>query len=290
MTAEQSLRDGDLAGALTQLQQEVRQDPANAESRTFLFQLLCVLGDWDRAMTQLNVCGELDAGTLAMVQTYREAVQCEVLREQIFAGNKAPLIFGKPGQWVALLIEAIKLTAAGHHEQAQEVRGEALESASATSGKIDGQPFEWIADADMRLGPMIEAIVNGRYYWVPFDHIRTITIEEPADLRDRVWMPAYFTWSNGGETVGLIPTRYPGSHLSDDPQIRLAAKTEWREMPAETYLGEGQKLLATDGGEFPLMDIRVIELETEEVDQETEQETEQEVDPGADQGADQSDG
>ena len=36
--------------------------------------------------------------------------------------------------------------------------------------------------------------------------------------------------------------------------------------------------LATDGGEFPLMDIRVIELETAEADQE------------ADQGADQSDG
>jgi type VI secretion system protein ImpE len=271
MTAEQSLRDGDLVEALAQLQQKVRQDPANAESRVFLFQLLSVLGDWDRAMTQLSVCGELDAGTLAMVQTYREAVQCEVLREQIFAGTKAPLIFGKPGQWVALLLEAVKLTATGHHEQAQEVRAEAFESASATSGRIDDQPFEWIADADLRLGPMLEAIVNGRYCWVPFDHIRTINIEEPADLRDRVWMPAYFTWSNGGETVGLIPTRYPGSHLSDDPQIRLAAKTDWRELPAETYLGEGQRLLATDGGEFPLMDIRVIELETAEADQEAEQ-------------------
>jgi type VI secretion system protein ImpE len=282
MTAEQSLRDGDLTEALAQLQQEVRQDPANAESRTFLFQLLSVLGDWDRAMTQLNVCGELDAGRLAMVQTYREALQCEVLREQIFAGKKAPLIFGKPGQWVALLIEAVKLTAAGHHEQAQAMRAEALEAASTTSGTIDGQPFEWIADADMRLGPMLEAIVNGRYYWVPFDHIRTINIEEPADLRDRVWMPAYFTWSNGGETVGLIPTRYPGSNLSDDPQIRLAAKTEWREMPAETYLGEGQRLLATDGGEFPLMDIRAIELETEETDQA--------ADGAVDREAEQSDG
>jgi type VI secretion system protein ImpE len=271
MTAEQSLRDGDLAAALAQLHQEVRKDPAKAELRIFLFQLLCVLGDWDRAMTQLNVCGELDAHTLAMVQTYREAVQCEVLREQIFAGETAPLIFGKPGRWIALLIEAIKLTAAGHHEQAQDVRADALELASAISGRIDDQPFEWISDADMRLGPMLEAIVNGKYYWVPFDHIRTINIEEPADLRDRVWMPAYFTWSNGGETVGLIPTRYPGSHLSDDPQIRLAAKTDWREMPAETYLGEGQRLLVTDGGEFPLMDIRAIELETVETDQWAEQ-------------------
>ncbi len=268
MLAEQHLRDGNLTEALAQLQQEVRQDPASAQHRVFLFQLLSVLGDWDRAMTQLNVCGDLDAGTLAMVQTYREALQCEVLREQVFAGKKAPLIFGKPGQWIALLIEALRLTAEGHHEKAQELRAEAFESAPSTPGKIDDQPFEWIADADLRLGPVLEAIVNGRYYWVPFDHIRTIVVEEPADLRDRVWAPVHFIWANGGEAVGLIPTRYPGSHLSDDPQIRLAAKTEWREFPAETLLGEGQRLLATDVGEYPLMDIRAIELETAEGNQE----------------------
>jgi type VI secretion system protein ImpE len=268
MLAEQHLRDGNLTEALAQLQQEVRQDPANAQYRVFLFQLLSVLGDWDRAMTQLNVCGDLDAGTLAMVQTYREALQCEVLRSEIFAGKKAPLIFGKPGQWIALLIEALRLTAEGHHEKAQDVRAEAFESAPSTPGKVDDQPFEWIADADLRLGPVLEAIVNGRYYWVPFDHIRKIVVEEPADLRDRIWTPVHFIWANGGEAVGLIPTRYPGSQLSDDPQIRLAAKTEWRELPAETQLGEGQRLLATDAGEFPLMDIREIELETAEVDQE----------------------
>ncbi len=271
MRAEQSLRDGQLTEAVTQLQQEVRDDPANAKLRVFLFQLLSVLGQWDRAMTQLNVCGDLDAGTLAMVQTYREALQCEVLREEIFAGNKAPIIFGQPGQWVALLLEALKLAAQGQYDKAREIRDGALESAPATTGRIDGQPFEWIADADMRLGPVLEAIVNGRYYWVPFDHIRTIHIEEPADLRDRVWTPVHFTWSNGGETVGLVPTRYPGSHLSDDPQVRLGAKTIWRELPAETYFGEGQRLLATDNGEIPLMDARLIELETVDTAQEAEQ-------------------
>ena len=35
-------------------------------------------------------------------------------------------------------------------------------------GSLNGQPFEWVADADSRLGPVMEAIINGRYYWVPF--------------------------------------------------------------------------------------------------------------------------
>ena len=38
-----------------------------------------------------------------------------------------------------------------------------------------------------------------------------ITIDEPEDLRDVVWMPAHFQFDNGGESVALIPTRYPGS-------------------------------------------------------------------------------
>ena len=92
MFAEQSLREGSLDETLTQLQDQVRKDPSNASHRVFLFQLLAVLGDWNRAATQLKVAGELDAGTLAMVQTYREALRCEVLRADIFAGRNTPLV------------------------------------------------------------------------------------------------------------------------------------------------------------------------------------------------------
>jgi type VI secretion system protein ImpE len=119
-------------------------------------------------------------------------------------------------------------------------------------------------DGDSRLGPVLEAIVNGRYYWVPFHRIRTIRLEEPEDLRDLVWMPAYFTWANEGEAVGLIPTRYPGSESSPDPDIRRARRTEWIEQGAETYSGLGQRMFFTDAGEYSLMDVRRIELESQD--------------------------
>ncbi len=264
MLAQQSLRDGNLNEALAQLQDQVRKAPAKAEYRTFLFQLLSVMGSWERALNQLNVVADLDDGTLAMVQTYREAIRCEVLREEIFAGKRSPLLFGEPPQWVALMIEALRLGAEGNHAESQTIRNQAFEAAPAISGTLDGQPFEWIADADPRLGPILEAVVNGRYYWVPMQQIRRINIEEPEDLRDLVWMPAYFTWANGGEAAGLIPTRYPGSFASKDPQIRLSHKTEWIDAGSDLYLGLGQRMLATDGGEFPLMNIREINLNTAE--------------------------
>ena len=60
MNAEESLRDGDLQATLDALQAQVRADPSDAKLRVFLFQLQCVLGQWDRALTQLNVAGDMD--------------------------------------------------------------------------------------------------------------------------------------------------------------------------------------------------------------------------------------
>jgi len=40
MRAEQSFRDGDLAKAIKELEQAIRDDPANSDYRVFLFQLL----------------------------------------------------------------------------------------------------------------------------------------------------------------------------------------------------------------------------------------------------------
>jgi type VI secretion system protein ImpE len=260
MTAEQSLRDGDLDACLRALQNQVRGDPAKAANRVFLFQLLAVMGAWDRALTQLNVVGDLDAAALPMVQTYRDALQCEVLRDEVFGGTRTPLIFGEPTAWLALLIDALRLDAAGDAAAAAAARAKAFDDAPATSGALNGEPFEWIADADDRLGPTLEVVLNGRYYWVPFFRIRKIEIDAPSDLRDRVWMPAIFTWANDGQAVGLIPARYAGTLAETDHALWLARKTEWIETGAGQSRPVGQRLFATDASDCALFDVRTIEL------------------------------
>jgi type VI secretion system protein ImpE len=254
--AERAVRDGDLQSSLQGLQEQIRSRPADAELRVFLFQLLCVMGQWERAQTQLKVAADLDASALAMAQMYREAIRCEMLRSEVFAGRKSPVVFGEPAEWIALLVES--LGSAGNPSHAQDLRQRAFEAAPATAGSIDGETFEWIADADMRLGPVCEAVINGQYYWVPFDRLSRLELEPPADLRDVVWMPAHFQFANGGETVGVIPTRYPGSQDSEDPHVCLARKTLWIEGPPNVFSGVGQRVLTTDAGEHALMDIRSI--------------------------------
>ncbi len=261
MPAIQTLRDGNLDEAFRELQQEVRRSPADAKLRVFLFQLLSVRGEWDRALTQLNTAAELDASTLIMAQMYREALQCEVFRAEVFAGKRSPLIFGDPPEWMGWMVEALRLTAAGEHEAAQRLRLRAFEAAPATPGSLDGQRFQWIADADTRLGPVVEAMISGRYFWIPVENIRQIKVEPPTDLRDLVWLPVHFVWANEGEAVGLIPSRYPGSEDSPDPLVRMARKTEWTEPAEGASHGLGQRMLSTDETDYPLLDVRQIDLE-----------------------------
>jgi type VI secretion system protein ImpE len=262
LAAALTLRSGNPEEALAQLQEQVRKNPANSQYRTFLFQLLAVLGQWERALNQLKVVGDMDASTLAMVATYRDALHCEAYRGEVLAGRRTPLVLGEPEPWMALAFEALRLGGEGQWERAEEVRGQALEGAPTTSGKINGEPFDWIADADTRLGPMLEAVVSGKYYWIPFSRIRSLTVEQPTDLRDLVWTAAEVTFANDGQTIALIPTRYAGSEASPESRVKMARVTEWEEKPGGAFLGRGQRLFATNAGEYPILDTRTIELHT----------------------------
>jgi type VI secretion system protein ImpE len=105
---------------------------------------------------------------------------------------------------------------------------------------------------------VLEAFVNGKYYWVPFARLAAVRIEEPVDLRDCVWLPANLLFENGGESLALIPTRYQGTEKSTDGELLLARKTEWSELQPEVWAGLGQRMLSSDAGDHALMDVREI--------------------------------
>ncbi|MGO9992905.1 MAG: type VI secretion system accessory protein TagJ [Steroidobacteraceae bacterium] len=258
-SAEESFRQGDLAACLTSLQADVRRRPEDVRQRVFLVQVLMVLGEWERALTQLGVLKELDTSALPMVHSYGAAIQCERLRAAVFRGERSPLLFGEPEPWIAQMIQAVGLQAQGHGSEAAALRIGALEAAPAMPGTLNDTPFEWLADADPRLGPLLEVLLNGNYYWVPMHRVHEIRVEAPADIRDLVWLPAEFVWANGGEAVGFIPTRYPGSESSTDDAIRLARRTEW--IGPEGAIGLGQRLLATDAAEVGLLELRSVTFE-----------------------------
>ena len=261
MSPEESIRAGHLTQALQDLQQRIRSRPSDPKDRIFLFQVLALLGQWERAAAQLQVAGELEPANLIMVQIYRHAISAELLRARVFAGGSTPLLFGEPDAWLAGLLQGLQLLAQGHHAQAAELREQALQQAPTSAGTLNGERFEWLADADSRLGPCLEVIIDGKYMWTPIERIRRIKIEAPTDLRDLIWTQAIITWSNAGQTPALIPTRYWGTDVQPEDQLKLSRKTDWATHQGETYLGLGQRMLATDAGEYPLLEVREIVID-----------------------------
>jgi type VI secretion system protein ImpE len=260
ISAQEFLKTGRLGDALIAVQNDVRSNPADSKPRILLFQLLCVLGNWERALTQLQVLGEMDADCALMAAMFRPLIQCEAFRAEVFNGKRTPLIFGEPLPWLGPLVEALKLTAQDRFDAARTLCTQAFDAAPSVPGQINDTPFEWIADADSRLGPVLEAILDGKYYWIPFCRIKRIRLQPPQDLRDLVWLPAGFIWANGGEASGYIPTRYPGSESVADDALRLARRTEWIAKPAELFFGLGQRIFTTDQTELPLLEIRSIDF------------------------------
>ena len=259
-TPAELLAAGQPLAALSALQESVRARADDASLRVFLFQLLCVLGQWDRAAKQLETCGELDAANLGMVAMYRDAVRCEALRAAVFDGRTTPLVLGPHEPWIASLIEALQADHRSDPVAAARLRNDAFEAAPPTSGTINGTPFAWIADADARLGPVLEAVVDGRYQWIPFDALTKIAIDAPADLRDLVWQPAHLTLASGDPIVALIPVRYAETTVQGDEALLLARRTDWVETASHQFRGVGQRLFATDSTEVALLDVREIVL------------------------------
>src|SRR5256885_176395 len=144
MKAEEHIQAGRLDEALASLQEEVRSNAADAKLRTFLFQLLCVMGSWSRAMTQLDVLAGFGSDYKLLAGIFQPVIQCELLRAEVFAGKRTPIVFGEPLEWMGLLVQANGLLAQGKFSAAQELRDKAFEAAPPTAGKINDQAFEWI--------------------------------------------------------------------------------------------------------------------------------------------------
>jgi protein involved in temperature-dependent protein secretion len=254
--ADELLRSGDLDGARAALVEVVRRDPGHVPTRMFLFQLLALAGEWDKARVQLDTLARLSPEAAMLATVYNQAIAAERVRESVWAGQ-ATAEQHLASDWLGDVAEAIRLDATGDHDGAAAARERAFDAAPDTPGQIEGQRFAWIADADPRLGPCFEVILAGRYGLQAFDQVERISSEGPRDLRDLVWYPVQIGFRNGQSAAALLPARYPGSHAATDPAERLARATGWTDAG-----GSGQHLLATsEGDEHGLLSLRLLRFD-----------------------------
>jgi type VI secretion system protein ImpE len=212
-------------------------------------------GEWAKAKVQLTTLAQLSPEAQMLAVVYGQAIDAELHREAVLAGTANADIHGG-SEWAAPIAEAIRAVATGREDDAEALRRSAFDAAPDMPGAINGKSFDWIADADPRFGPTIEAIINGRYGLLPFDAIGELTTEGPRDLRDLVWYPVEITLKAGPRIAALLPARYPG--ISADSAEVMARATSWH----DDGTGAGQRLLATsDGEDHGLLAVRSLRFD-----------------------------
>lgn len=252
--AEAALRDGRLDDAVKALETAVRAEPDDVALRVFLFQLSALVGDWKRARAQLDFATKLDATITEFAEAYKVAIAAEGVREAVWAGYVAPAIFGEPGAWIALFVEALRLDATGSSDAALALRSDGLNAAPTTSGHRESGPFKWFADSDCRLGPLLELVIAGEYHWMSLEQIAVLSVSPQVALHDYVWMEAEVTLVTGATLAALIPARYPGATSDPDAAVRAGRKTEWAEMGEGLVSARGARVFATETDDVALSD------------------------------------
>jgi type VI secretion system protein ImpE len=233
MNAQELFRAGRLTEAVTALSAEVRDNPTDARRRTFLFELLCFAGEYERADRQLEVLGQAGPQSELGVMLYRSALYAERQRQELFARGEYPK------------------------------RGDVPES--VRTGVLDGKPFSSFSDTDPRIGSRLELFAAGNYLWLPLEHIASIHIMPPKLLRDLLWTPATvrtapsFKGTELGEV--LLPVLCPFSWQHPDDAVRLGRATVWEQREGyDDQVPFGQKMWLVDGEEIPFLELRALEF------------------------------
>jgi type VI secretion system protein ImpE len=219
-----------LSEAIQALGGELRDHPTDARRRTFLFELLCFAGDFERAAKHLGVLSGENADTELGALLYRSALTAERQREHAFQQKQYPSAAALP----------------------------------SPAGTFNGRPFRTIEDADPRIGARLEMFVAGEYVWLPFAYVGSISIPAPQLLRDLMWASARVTSAPGikdqefGEV--LLPVLCPLSWQHPEDAVKLGRATEWQESDGQAA-PIGQKLLVLDGEEaVPFLEIRELKF------------------------------
>jgi protein involved in temperature-dependent protein secretion len=259
--ADRLLSLGDLAATRAALVRDVRENPGDLGARMFLFQLLLLTGEWDKAEVQLRALAQTSPDAQMLNVVYAQAIAAEKTRSAAFGGEAPFVCLMQQSPWLTRLADALGALARGDAAQSLQLRDLAFDEAPEMPGRWGETPFRQISDSDARFGPAFEAIIGGRWGLIGFDEVLLIKSEGPRDLRDLVWLPVEMTFRGGRSAAALLPVRYPGTEAAEDSAPRLARSTDWRDGPLGAE-GIGQRLwFLDDGSECGLLSVRRLQMD-----------------------------
>lgn len=262
--AKTQLDVGNLSGAVEAALQAVKNNPTDAAARTFLFELSCFSGDWDRAERQLDVIGHQSANAMIGSLIYRQNFQAERERIELFTKGKRPEFVMPAPDYVEELYSANNLIREGKTSEARAALDKIEEERPAFACKVNGEEKEDFRDYNDLTMCVFEAIIKEAYVWLPMEQVVKIEFFEKKTLRDVFWRQAKVEVKNGLIAEIFLPSLYVNSWKSEDDAVRLGRANNWLDAGDEVYIGEGLRMFFSSGEAVPILDINEIEFNVSE--------------------------
>jgi len=261
--AKTQLDAGNLGGAVTSALDFVKTNPTNSSARTFLFELSCFSGDWDRAEKQLDVIGHQDVNAMVGSLMFRQNFKAERDRMKYFSDGVKPEFMTQSYPYVDDLLTANNRAREGNVVEARGLLDKVEEERPAFPCTVNGEEFSDFRDYNDLTMCVFEVIHKDLYIWLPFEQIVKIEFTKPGSLRDLYWLQGQVELKNGSNGEVFFPTLYSGTWKSENDQVRLGRMTDWRDLGDDLFVGEGTKLFWMDGKDKSILDIEIIEFKTD---------------------------
>lgn len=234
MEAHQLLKAGRLTDAIAALHSHLGGNPRDHKAQTFLFELICFTGDFEKAERQLHALIQDDhPHSESGIARYRGVLKAERARQRSFAE---------------------------HHYPPPLVNG----FAGAATGTLNGNPFLTISDADPRIGEKLELFVAGEYLWMSLSDVRRLQLPAPRRLRDLLWLPAEVAAVPSLQAFVLddvwLPMMAPLTWRHHDEEVKLGRISDWQQDQHGEIAPFGIKTYLVDGLEIPLAEFRDLVL------------------------------
>jgi len=259
MRALELFNDGKLTAAIGEAIEEVKSHPADVSKRLILSELLCFIGEYEKADKHLETAFMQSPDLNLPTALGRQLIRAATARRKWFDDCAVPDMLAPLDPIVEQQLKLWTLHRAGDADRVVESINDLQAYCDHTRGQADESPFTGFRDLDDSTATCLEVLTStGKYYWVPWHRIELLEFEPIRRPRDLLWREAHLLVREGPDAVVYIPVSYPATTVDDGDAALLGRTTQWQESDTGAATGIGQRIFLIDDQEKAILDLQQI--------------------------------
>jgi type VI secretion system protein ImpE len=199
------------------------------------------------------------APTIAL---FRQLLRAAEAREQFFLKGRFPEPIVEPTPVMRQHLQASVSMREGDLSGAHQLLIVATSQRPRLSGTCNGTAFADFRDVTDLLAPVFEVLTpTGKYAWIPMERVVKMSLHPVVSPLDVLWRRTHLVVRDGPEGDVYLPQLYFGSHAAEDEELQVGRAADWCGSEHEPLGGIGQKVMAVDGSDTPLITINELRFD-----------------------------